>query len=165
MILVLNSTPLIYLTRVSLSWVFEILEEELVIPKEVFDEVVIKGKEENKEDANIVETLIQKEIIAIRTIAKGISKFSNELHTGELEVLLLAKELDAIAILDDSIARKYGSILGVEVHGSIYILLLLLKRNILSKEQVVEKLDKMIDNGFFLSPKVYKKTIEIINSS
>lgn len=164
MILVLNSTPLIYLNRVSLSWVFEALEEKFIIPQEVYEEVVNKGKREGKGDANIIEKLIQKDIITINTIKKEITNFSSELHAGEIEVLSLARELDVIAILEDNIARKYGAIMGIEVHGSIYILLLLLKRNILSKEKVVGKLNKMIDNGFFLSPKVYKKTIEMINT-
>jgi len=38
---IFNSTPLIYLSKVSLSWIFEELEGEKIIPRTIYFEVVI----------------------------------------------------------------------------------------------------------------------------
>ena len=50
MIWIFNSMPLIYLSKVSLSWIFEEIEGEKLIPETVYFEVVVKGKEKEEID-------------------------------------------------------------------------------------------------------------------
>ena len=91
MIWVFNSTPLIYLSKVSLSWIFEKLEGEKLTPKTVYSEVVVEGKKRGEVDAFIVDELVNNvfEVVEITPI-KPLENIK-ELHRGEVEVLSLAK--------------------------------------------------------------------------
>jgi len=86
-----NSTPLIYLSKVSLSWIFEKLEGEKLTPKTVYSEVVVEGKKRGEVDAFIVDELVNNvfEVVEITPI-KPLENIK-ELHRGEVEVLSLAK--------------------------------------------------------------------------
>jgi len=158
--------PLIYLSKVSLSWIFEELEGEKLIPETVYYEVVVKGKERGEIDAFIVDELIQKGVLKVIKV-KPINwlKGVKELHKGEIEVLSLAKEKNGITITDDSIAREIGEILGVKVHGTLYLIFLMLKKGRIDKRTAVDKVNEMIRKGFRLSPEVYSEFLKLINSS
>ncbi|RLI79385.1 DUF3368 domain-containing protein [Archaeoglobales archaeon] len=156
--------PLIYLSKVSLSWIFEELEGEKLIPETVYHEVVVKGKKVGAIDAFIVDELIGKEVFKVIKV-KPIDwlREVKELHRGEIEVLSLAKEMNGIAITDDSIAREIGEILGVKVHGSLYLIFLMLK-GMIDKKTAVDKVNEMIKKGFRLSSDVYSEFLKLINS-
>ena len=164
MIWIFNSIPLIYLSKVSLSWIFEELEGEKLIPETVYHEVVVKGKKVGAIDAFIVDELIGKEVFKVIKV-KPIDwlREVKELHRGEIEVLSLAKEMNGIAITDDSIAREIGEILGVKVHGSLYLIFLMLK-GMIDKKTAVDKVNEMIKKGFRLSSDVYSEFLKLINS-
>jgi len=161
---IFNSIPLIYLSKVSLSWIFEELEGEKLIPETVYHEVVVKGKKVGAIDAFIVDELIGKEVFKVIKV-KPIDwlREVKELHRGEIEVLSLAKEMNGIAITDDSIAREIGEILGVKVHGSLYLIFLMLK-GMIDKKTAVDKVNEMIKKGFRLSSDVYSEFLKLINS-
>jgi len=57
LIIVLNATPLIYVTKIGFSWIFEKLRElgvKIIVPETVYQEVVTIGKEKGFSDAIIV---------------------------------------------------------------------------------------------------------------
>jgi len=57
LIIVLNATPLIYVTKIGFSWIFEKLRElgvKIIVPETVYQEVVTIGKEKEFSDAIIV---------------------------------------------------------------------------------------------------------------
>jgi len=162
---IFNSMPLIYLSKVSLSWVFEELEGEKLIPETVYHEVVVKGKEKGEIDAFIVDELIGKGVFKVVKVEPvDWLKEVKELHRGEIEVLSLAKEKNGIAITDDSIAREIGEILGVKVHGTLYLIFLMLKRGKMNKRTAVDKVNEMIKKGFRLSAEVYSEFLKLIDS-
>ena len=165
MIWIFNSIPLIYLSKVSLSWIFEELEGEKIIPRMVYYEVVVRGKEKGEIDAFIVDELISKGVFKVVKV-EPISwlKEVKELHRGEIEVLSLAKEKNGIAITDDSIAREIGEALGVKVHGTLYLIFLMLKKGKIDKKTAVNKVNEMIKKGFRLSTEVYSEFLKLIDS-
>lgn len=84
MIWIFNSTPLIYLNKVGLSQIFELLEGDKIIPLKVYEEVITQGKLRGDADALISEELIAKEVIKIvrvetefKEMLKGLK---DELH-------------------------------------------------------------------------------------
>ena len=69
----------------------------------------------------------------------------------------MAKEKNGIAITDDSIAREVGEMLGIKVHGSLYLIFLMLRKGKIDKKLAKDKFDAMIRKGFRLSSEVYSE--------
>lgn len=162
--MILNSTPLIYITRAGYKRIFR--EFNFVISKEVYREVVTEGKNKGIADAFVIEELINGGIIKIKKIKnkkflsflkKIAADYAMPLHPGEAEVLALAKERDDIAIIDESSAREIGNVLGIKVRGSMYLFVKLFKKKLLSKNQLLDALDEMVKAGYWLSPDDYTK--------
>jgi len=122
---------------------------------------VDKGKGLGVPDAFIAENLIQRSIIKVRepTNVDFVTLLSAipDLHRAEAQVLALAKELEGIAIVDESIAREASRLYDIETHGTAYLLLRLLYRRRLSKKQVKEAIFNMISAGWRLTAEEYAK--------
>lgn len=166
MIWIFDSSPLIYLNKVGLNWILECLEGEKVIPEQIYNQVVTQGKIRGDADAIISEILTGSKIIKVVTVENGFKEklrsLQVEFYKGELEVLTLAKNEGGIAILDENIAREVGNILGIEVHGTIFLVFLMVKRGILEKEEAKDKVNLMIRKGFRLGYEGYIEFLELL---
>ena len=167
--LILNASPLIHIVRAGFGKVFVLLKEagiELIVPREVVHEVVERGK--NYADSIFIRDLIEKGVIKVADVKNEIfeaflaRKSLNEksLHKGEVEVLFLAKKLNGIAVIDEKPARAVGKILGIEVRGSVYLLMLLFKKGLMSKKEVVNAFKSMVKTGYRLSSRDFAIIIE-----
>jgi predicted nucleic acid-binding protein len=172
--LIFDSTPLIYLSRSSLA---EFLKE-IIQPKfttaSVFEEVVCEGKRKRAPESSLLETLFEKEIIKVHTISnKGYLEYVKEmaavnelqpLNDAEAEVLCLTKELNGVAVADDKVARSVARILGMELHGTGYILGKIYATGKINKEKLVEKVKEMRDSGWYVSAEDYLKIIDYLKN-
>lgn len=170
--LVLNATPLIYLTKAGLSWLFEAIGGEVFSTPAVCSEVVEHGKRLGRPDAKVVEELFEKNILIVRapdkTILRRIREAAAErvdapLHAGEAEVLALAEGLKAVAIIDERTAREVGELLGIEVRGSAYLIGLMVKARKMKKEQATQAIDRMVSSGWRISTEDYLKIVAELN--
>jgi len=104
-----------------------------------------------------------KEILAgsiLRPKNRGlVYELSRRLGSGECKTIVLALELDAVAILDDSLARKTAGGLGVRVKGLLWILLDKKRRGDL--QRIIPLLDELIDKKFRVSKRLYKRVLEM----
>ena len=168
MIWIFDSSPLIYLNKVGLNWVFELLEGEKIIPTQVYEQVVTRGKIRGDADAIISEELVRNEVIKVITVENGfkemLKSLKEELHEGELEVLALAKNKGGIAVLDETIAREVGKVFKIEVHGALFLIFLMLRRGKLKKEEAKDKVDLMIRKGFRLGHEEYQEFLKMLEN-
>ncbi len=168
MIWIFDSSPLIYLNKVGLNWVFEQLEGEKIIPTQVYEKVVTRGKIRGDADAIISEELIRNEVIKVITVENGfkemLKSLKEELHEGELEVLALAKNEGGVAILDESIAREVGKVFKIEVHGALFLIFLMVKKGKMRKEEARDKVDLMIRKGFRLGHEEYLEVLNLLEN-
>nr|AAU82336.1 hypothetical protein GZ14B8_29 [uncultured archaeon GZfos14B8] len=166
MIWVFDSSPLIYLNKVGLNWVFEQLEGEKIIPTQVYEQVITQGKSRGDADALVSEELVKKGVIKVVTIKNGFKEMlmslKEELHEGELDVLALAKAKEGIAILDESIAREVGKVFKIELHGSLFLIFLMVKKGKMRKEEARDKVDSMIRKGFRLGHEEYQEFLKML---
>ncbi len=166
MIWVFDSSPLIYLNKVGLNWIFERLEGKKFVPTQVYEQVVTEGKKRGDADAIISEDLVKRAVIKVVTVENGfkemLKSLEEELHEGELEVLALAKDKGGVAVLDESIARGVGSVLKIEVHGTLFLIFLMVKRGELKKEEAKDKVNLMIRKGFRLGHDEYLEFFELL---
>lgn len=165
---ILNATPLIYLTKAGLSWIFKAVKGVVFSTPAVYSEIVRRGKELGCPDAKVIEDLFERGILAVRTpkrtILRRIRETATEsvgapLHAGEAEVLALAEELGAVAIVDEKPAREVGETLGIEVRGSAYLIGLTVKARKIKVGQAIQAIDKMISGGWRISIEDYLKIV------
>ncbi len=169
MIWIFDSSPLIYLNKVGLNWIFKQLEGEKIIPTEVYKQVVTEGKNQGYADALISEDLVNKGVIKVVQVAENgfkemLKSLEKELHEGELEVLTLAKNKGGVAVLDESIAREVGSVLRIEVRGTLFLIFLMVRKRELKKEEAKYKVDLMIRNGFRLGHEEYQEFLHLLEN-
>lgn len=163
--LVFNSTPLIYLTRVSLVNLFVEIREEKITTSKVHHEVVIRGKKKGLPEALLLEKLFKQKTIAVyepkdREFVKMLAGVAADLerqplHEAEAEILAVAKEVNGVAIVDDKLARSVALLFGIELHGTGYILGKMYLTGKIGKEKLRQKVKEMRDHGWFISGEDY----------
>lgn len=81
------------------------------------------------------------------------------LHHGELEAIVLAQEIAAdYVVLDDLLARRKAQRMAIGVIGTVGLLLLLEKRNLLSAEQIWQKIRQLTEqHGMYLAPQLLQQ--------
>jgi len=162
--LVFDATPLIYLAKVEKLHLIRNIIEERIIPYSVFEEVVVKGKAAGKEDALIVNRLIEQGVFLVREVEetdvyRALMKNKN-LSKADVEVLALAKVENGIAILDEDYARIVAEFEDINYGGIIYLIFSLLEKGVITKREVREILDAIIAKGWFCSTDLYAKILK-----
>jgi predicted nucleic acid-binding protein len=172
--LIFDSTPLIYLAKSSLAEFLKEIFQQKFTSMRVFDEVVCEGKKKCAPDAYLLETLFKEEIIIVRKISdKDYFNYVKEmaadselhpLHEAEVEVLCLTKELNGIAIADDQVARSVARLLGIELHGTGYILGKIFATGKIDKEKLIAKVKEMRNCGWYISAEDYLKIVDYLKN-
>lgn len=158
---VFDSSSLIYLGKLRVLEKIGLLEGKKFIPKNVYKEVVTKGLERNEPEARYIDGLIKKNVFTVKSSKTTVENIPF-LSEADEEVLSLAKETKSISIVDEIYASDIAEAHGIESHGSVYILLKLLEKKIITKKETTNYLDKMIILGFYLSADKYREILNII---
>ncbi len=164
--LVFNATPLVYMTKVGLSRVFEESENEQLTSLHVKREVVDEGRRKGVPDAIILEKMFKSNVFKVTETKDRKSLASlletKGLHITDAEVLAIAKERDGIAVIDDEVARKTARIHGVSYAGTPYILVKAVFRGQVTKESAKQAINEMILAGWRCSVESYVKIMDAI---
>jgi len=165
-IVVSNSGPLIHLARIGRPNLLRELFGTVIIPVDVKIEVADRGKEEGAADAFLIESEIRAGWIVIDEIntnnsIKEIAE-SAGIEIGETAAIMLARRKNCTILLDDLAARRFAIGLGLEVAGSIGVLIRSAKIRRLSKSEALDSLGRLA-RVMWLGVDVYedaRKTIE-----
>ncbi len=164
--LIFDATPLIYLGKVNLIEIVKHFPEDKYTTKSVYKEVVEEGKKSGKPEVFMIEDLIKSGIIKVKIPAnKRYIKHLKEnpkIHEGDADVLALASELNGIALMDDEEVRGMAEIEGIEHHGTIYLLLRMIKMKLVTKEEALADLNDMIRMGWRCSTELYAEILMAI---
>lgn len=163
-----NASPLIYLGKIEKLNLLKILFKEIIIPKQVYEEVVLRGKEERFLDALKVESVIKEGWIKIKEIDinEEVNQLDKEIDIGEISLISLAKKLKpSLILIDDASARAIAESLGFNVKGTLYVLLKAYKKGIIKKKETKELINKLIILGFRISQELYIEVIEELEKS
>ena len=143
--IVLNTSPIIFLSKIDCLKLLTDCFDAIVTPSAVVDEL---------------HEYILPEFIAVRSlsvIGKAYVRGAlGRLHQGELEAIVLAQEIAAdYVVLDDLLARRKAQGMSINVIGTIGLLLIMEKQKRLSAEQVWQKIKQLTEqHGMFLSPQL-----------
>jgi predicted nucleic acid-binding protein len=141
--IVLNTSPIIFLSKIDSLKLLSGCIDEVYVSKGVIDEL-----QEYQPPAFI-------KVRALSPVGSAyVQGALGRLHLGELEAILLAQELAAdYVVLDDLLARRKAQRLGLNVIGTIGLLLLLEKKGLLDSEQTWQKIRQLTEqHGMYLSP-------------
>lgn len=147
---IVNSTPLLVLGNIGQLDILRRMYGKIVIPEAVYSEVT------EKEDAASRAVLAARDWIEVQAIHNpaAYALYRARLHAGEVETMILAQQepVADLVVLDDSAARKTAEFLGLNVTGTIGILVKAKQRGIIP--QIKPLLTEMMQNGFFLNERL-----------
>jgi predicted nucleic acid-binding protein len=82
------------------------------------------------------------------------------LHDGEIEVMILGKEMKAdLLIIDDNVAREYAKYLEFSITGTLGVLLQAKEKVYI--ESVKPLIDALIGNDIYIGESIYKYVLTI----
>ncbi len=155
MVVVSDASALILLAKVGQLGLLKALYGHVLIPDQVFDDVVVKGN--GRAGASEVQTA---EWIEVRhaTNEPLVEELQRELDRGEAEAIALAVELRAdLLLLDERRGRMVASRYTVQIIGVAGALVEAKYRNLLSDLRPV--LNALINNGYRISAQLYTQIL------
>ncbi len=158
MIIVFNSSPLIFLARLGfLENVIHYFEnDKLYLPSVVADEIAVKSDQPSIS----VKHLIESHQLYVKNV-KLVSlknRLEEHLGKGESEAIVLGIELQTnYIILDDAAARKEAIRLGLNVKGTLAIIRMLKQEGKITLEDLDEFYKKLIEIKFWVNRKLFEQ--------
>lgn len=155
---VVNSTPLMVLGNIGKLYILRELYGKIYIAEAVFNEVTAKN------DAASAAVLSSSDWIQVLKIdnPKDYAMYRAKLHAGEVETMILAQQSSVnadLVILDDKAARNTAKYLGLNVTGTMGVLVKAKQKNIISEVRPI--LDDIVRKGFYISDKVIQSVLKI----
>lgn len=144
---VVNTTPLIALSHVEQLDVLKKLYGRIIIPEAVYRELSVKTESVSKRAIDSSLDWIQ-----IENIQNQMAKtfYKTQLHEGEVEVMILSKEIGAdIVIIDDANAKKHAKYLELPVTGTLGVLIKAKQKGYIDELKPILK--RMVENGIYIS--------------
>ena len=157
-VVVSDASPLINLARVNQFDLLATFYGQIVIPRAVYKEVVVRGegREGSREvkEATWIDVQVPYDELAVRALEAELGK-------GEASAIILARELDApLLIIDEIRGRRIALQLGLKVRGTLGILTRAKREGrLISLRQA---LDLLRVRGTWIDQELYDKVLQII---
>lgn len=155
-IVVSNAGPLIYLSVIHRFSLLSDLFSTLLVPEAVYKEVVLQGHGQPGADETrdaVAAGWLRRSSVKDRI---AVDALLDELHAGEAEAIILARELTIRRVLlDDRAARSKAQVMGLTVTGTVGILLLARQAGII--DDIRPDLDRLTDSNFRISRQLYNQ--------
>ncbi len=170
--LILNATPLIYLTKIGLAKKLRFVTYQLVTTEAVYREVVEEGLRKGASEAQELKDLFKAGVITIKKadehkddndVLQGLK--GSGIHLGEESVISLALELQSVVVMDDQRARQVAKILGVKVTGTLHLILHMVGQNLLTRNDAKRAIGMMVDEGWRCGASHYSAILKLIDSA
>ncbi len=153
-LIVINASPLIFLSRGQHIELLRYFGDRIVIPKPVADEILRRGSEDLT--AKAIESTPWIEIVSSIKIPPHILEWS--LGTGESSVLAYAASHPGTeVVIDDLAGRKCAACLNIPVRGTLGIILIAKKRGLIPFARPV--LETLLRSGMYLSRSVLDQAL------
>ena len=159
--MIIDASPLIILAKINKLEILKKTYESVEIASSVYQEVVVNGLKINSRDAHIVKEQIESKNIKVLDLSSEFIKKAKKIEsvygidTGEAETIALALQLNKKeAIIDEISAREAAKALGIKPIGTLRVLLIAYKNNLISKIDIKKLINEMENSKYRLSPKV-----------
>ena len=147
--IVVNTSPWIALSICGQIPLLQKLYADVCIPLHVKEEIVAGGRESF--GVYELETCEWVRIEKVRDTEK--IKLLYELEQGEAEVIILAKEKSIqLVLIDEKVARLQAKVLGLNVIGTLGVLLMAKKKGLLNA--IKPAIAKILENGIWIRDEI-----------
>lgn len=138
-----NTTPLIALANIGHLELLHKLYERIIIPQAVMDEVISEPAKSLIKNSSWIH------VEQIKDTSKK-TFYRARLHAGEVEVMILAQEQNAdLVIMDDNTAKKTAKFMGLNVTGTLGVLLRTKKEGYIDLIEPI--INELINDGLYVS--------------
>lgn len=157
--IVCNTSPLQYLHQIGALEILPLLYGKILVPTAVVEELVTGGKAGvNLPDPAALDW------IEIHDLAPTPWPVPRDIHRGEAEVIALARSLGNVkVILDDLAARRHAKLLGLDVTGTLGVLLKAKQTGLF--DRLSPLVDRLAQAGFRLADSTREDFLRIANES
>lgn len=161
MIVISDTTPLISLIKIESLDILEKMYKEIIIPKAVYDELIINIDYQSEIDIIRKCTFLQIKIVE-ENLSVSLLQKQLKLDLGESEAIVLVNNIDAdLIIIDERKARRIAKDIGLNVTGTLGILVDAKQRGLV--KELKPLLDKLIKNEIRISKILYQDILELAN--
>ena len=152
MLVVADSSPLIYLSRIRLLHILPTLFGDVVVPRTVWDEAVT-----GRPSAPGIEGVRQASWI--RIVDDPSSSADLGLDPGETAAILVAESLNAdLLLIDERLGRAVAQERGLAVRGTLGVLVQARQSGVLPARKPI--LDALTAEGFRIAPALVRQALE-----
>lgn len=169
--IVSNTSPLIWLSKIGKMTLLRNLFGEVTVPEEVYREAVERGLQEGFSDALAIKECVEQGWIKISKLdergtklCQKIMEHAFEIHLGEAQAIILAREKDALLLMDESSGRAFAETLGLKVRGTLYVIMKALREELLDKTEAEEVVLALVGKGFRIEPKLLARILREIDT-
>lgn len=153
-------TPLISLMKTGHLDLVEQLFGEIQIPEAVFHEL-ISNRHFPEESKMIQESAFIKKVMVEDVKAVELLCRSTGLDLGESEAIVLSDSNGAkLLLMDEARGRKVAKQMGIQLMGTIGMLLVAYKEDRLTKEEILECVGTLRHSGRHISSKLYEQLLQ-----
>lgn len=167
MIVITNSGPLIALAKLGMLNLLSQLYGKVDMPEEVYDEVVLRGREQGYFDSLPVKLAIQREQLIVKKVKKLKDEIAKlPLHIGEKQVLSLALENKAdLVLLDDMLARNEAQERGISVKGTLGVIVKAYRKGLLNLNEVQTIFDEIADrDDIWIAEELCRRVFDVLKN-
>jgi len=164
-----NATPLIYLARLGKLHLLKDIFIQVQIPPEVKVETIDRGKTKGHPDAYVIEQALNDGWLVLTPLTIENTKKSETLaqmtgiDVGEAQAIILTKQKDEkLILIDQTNARQVARHLELIPRGTIFIILAAIKRKLITKEEAKQMMATLIEANFYISAKIYRDALKVI---
>lgn len=157
--IVSDTIPIINFGKQGVLYILKECFGKVITPRAVYEGI---NKKTNSPEALALEKAINEKWIEVEDVKVNFLLKSDSIEQGEKEAISLAIKKNTSLLIDDDSAKAYASVLGVETHGSFYVLYLACSKKIIDKKKAKIIFEGMIREGFYLFTELYLKFFELL---
>lgn len=154
---VTDASPLIFLSKGDFLQLFQVVNEQVLIPAAVAREIQQRGRDDVT--ARALEETSWLRIVEVSSVPSVIQSW--DLGPGESAVLAFAHgHSDCEAIIDDLAARRCAATLGIPVRGTLGLVLRAKREGKISAARPVVR--RLLEAGMYLSEDVIDEALALV---
>ena len=160
MIVVSDTTPLISLMKIGHLNLVQQLFGEIQIPEAVLHELISNRRfpEESKmiKECSFIRTVVVEDTKAVELLCRSAG-----IDQGESEAIILSDSCGAnLLLMDEAKGRKIAKLMGIQIMGTIGMLMTAYKEGKLHKEEILQCVDILKHNGRHIDNRLYEQLIQ-----
>lgn len=160
MLVVSDTTPLISLMKIGHLDLIQQLFGEIQIPEAVLHELISNRRfpEESRliQESAFIKTVVVEDMKAVELLCRSAG-----LDQGESEAIILSDSNEAnLLLMDEAKGRKVAKQMGIQIMGTIGLLMTAYKEKKLNKEEVLKCVDILKHNGRHIDDRLYGQLIQ-----